>query len=357
MQFKTLLIAICFWCQAVVVGCGKDKPAPINPGPVAPPDTSLKAMMPFAIGAAVNVSLLKNNNAYRQIVVKEFSSITAENAMKFAGLHPAENTYNWVDADYLADFAQQQGKRLHGHTLIWHNSLPAWVTNFSGDSAAWENLMKTHIQTVVTHFKGKAVSWDVVNEAVNEDGSMRNSVWLQHLGAGYIARAFVYAHQADSSALLFYNDYGHEYGPTKRTAILNLVNGLINSGVPIHGIGLQMHTRYNQEESNWQNAINTAAQTGLKVHLSELDVAMNPENDQTKIFTAALAATQAAVYKAMVMAYHALPAAQKFGITTWNVTDADSWVPSFNNRPDWPLAFDANYNRKPAYHAMIEAVQ
>ncbi|WP_324675875.1 endo-1,4-beta-xylanase [Hymenobacter sp. GOD-10R] len=328
-----------------------------NPGPTTPAVTGLKQLAPFPMGAAVNVSLLKTRPAYEQTVATEYNSLTAENAMKFASLHPAQTTYTWSDADYIVTYAQQHNARVHGHTLVWYKSLPSWVTGFQGDSAAWENLMKTHIQTVVTHFKGKVASWDVVNEAFEDNGTLRNSVWRQHLGPDFIARAFQYAHEADPAALLFYNDYGHEWGPTKRTAILNLVNGLKSRGIPIHGIGLQMHTNSNRADSNLATAINTAAQTGLKVHIAELDIAMNPDKTAGLAFTPAIAAAQKAKYKAIVQAFKALPAAQRFGITTWNVGDADTWIRGSCSCSDWPLPFDDNYQRKPAYDGIVEALQ
>lgn len=329
---------------------------PIPPPVVAPSTTTLKDM-PFPFGAAVNAGLLRSNSAYKALVVKEYSSLTAENAMKFATLHPAENTYNWTDADEIVALAQANGKRIHGHTLNWYKSLPTWVTNFQGDTQAWENLLKTHIQTVVAHFKGKVASWDVVNEAFEEDGTYRNSIWVQKLGTDYIARAFQYAHQADPDALLFYNDYGHEYGATKRTAILNLANDLKARGIPIHGIGMQMHTRHNQTDANITLAITLAAATGLKVHISELDIALNPDNIANLTYSATLAEQLAAKYKSIVKAYYAIPKAQQFGITTWNVTDGDSWIPTEYNRPDWPLPFDNNYQRKAAYQGILDGVK
>lgn len=330
---------------------------PVTPVGTPTADGSLQAGLPFPFGAAVNISLLKNNAAYRATVAKEYSSLTAENAMKTGALHPQQNTYDWADADYLVDFAKQNNKRIHGHTLVWYKSLPAWITNFQGDAAAWENLLKTHIQTIVGHFKGKVASWDVVNEAFEDNGTLRNSIWLQKLGPDYIARCFTYAHEADPDAQLFYNDYGHEYGPTKRAAILSLVNDLKSRNIPINGIGMQMHTRYNMAESNWLTAINTAAQTGLKVHISELDIAMNPDNIQNLTFSAALAETQAQKYLYIVKAYNAIPKAQQFGITTWNVSDADTWITGNYSRPDWPLPFDSNYARKPAYQGILNGVK
>lgn len=328
---------------------------------VVPPPTagdSTLQDMPFHWGAAVNISLMKNNPRYNSLVQKEFASLTAENAMKFRALQPTQGAFSWSDADYLVDFAAQHNRRVHGHTLIWYKSLPTWLETYNGDSATLENIMKTHIQTVVARFKGKVTSWDVVNEAFEDDGTLRNSLWQQKLGADYIARCFEYAHQADPDALLFYNDFGHEYSSAKRTAIINMVNILKTRGVPIHGIGMQMHTRYNQSTANIAAAINAAAATGLKVHISELDIAMNPNNVPTLTYTSALAEQQAIQYRYIVnYYYHTVPAAQQFGITSWNVTDGDSWIPSTYNRPDWPLLFDNNYERKLPYYAVLEAVR
>lgn len=332
-------------------------PTPTPTPPKTPPSTTLRQLAPFPMGAAVNINLLKTRPAYLNVVKTEYNSVTAENAMKFGALHPGEGTYNWTDADYLVEFAQQNNARVHGHTLIWHKSLPGWLTSYQGSTAAWESLMKTHIQTVVTHFKGKVAAWDVVNEAFEDGGQLRNSIWRQKLGDDYIARAFAYAHQADPAALLFYNDYGHEYSTTKRTAILNLVNSLKARGIPIHGIGLQMHTSSNISNSNLAAAITTAAQTGLQVHLAELDIAMNRDAVATATFTPALAAAQKDKYKAVVQAFRALPAAQRYGITTWNVGDTDTWVRGYCSCNDWPLPFDDNYQRKPAYDGIVEALQ
>ena len=338
--------------------CGQKEAAPAPPaGPPISPVKTLRELAPFPMGAAVNVGLLQSRAAYQQVVTAEYNSVTAENAMKFGALHPSATTYNWTDADYLVAFARQNKARVHGHTLLWYTSLPAWVTSFPGDSTAWENLMRTHIQTVVTHFKGQVQAWDVVNEAIDDNGNLRNSLWRQHLGARYIDRAFQYAHGADPDALLFYNDYGHEYSTARRTGILALVNGLKSRGIPIDGIGLQMHTSSNISDANIANALNTAAATGLKVHVAELDISMNPGFAAAAGFTPALAAAQKAKYKALVQAYKALPAAQRYGITTWNVADADTWRRGYCNCPEWPLPFDDNYAKKPAYDGIVEALQ
>ncbi len=353
---KKYFYSIAIILLSLVVFSAKSNPTGTITPRVVAPDTILYKMMPFPVGASVSISLMRNNLKYNSLVKKEFNSITAENAMKFGALHPSQNTFNWVDADYLVNFAQLNNMRVHGHTLVWYKSLPAWVTNFVGDSSAWENLLKTHIQTVVTHFKGKVTSWDVVNEDFEDTGVPRNSIWRQHLGDDYVARCFQYANEADPAALLFYNDYGHEYSSAKRTAIINMVNSFKNRGIPIHGIGMQFHMTCTQSDANISAAIASAASTGLKVHISELDIRLN--NDKTfTVFTSALATQQAARYKFVVQSYNAIPATQKFGITTWNVTDADSWIPGWQKAPDWPLPFDANYLRKPAYKGIIDGAK
>ncbi len=320
-------------------------------------ETTLQKSLPFPMGAAINVALLRHDTGYRKLVTGEFNSITPENAMKIATIHPERKKYDWEDADYLVDFADANKKRVHGHTLNWYKSLPSWVVHFEGTTAEWEALLKNHIQTVVGHFKGRIISWDVVNEAVNEDGSLRNSIWIQKLGAEYIERAFRYAHEADPDAILFYNDYGNESSAIKRNAILKLVNELKGKGVPIHGIGLQMHTRITQSDENLQVAISSAAATGLKVHISEIDIAVNPQGEQNLVFNAKLEQLQAQKYKAIIKAYNAIPKSQQFGITQWNVTDKDSWIPAHYNRPDWPLPFDSNYQKKAAYRAILDGVK
>ena len=319
-------------------------------------DTTFRSLSPFPFGASINTTLLKNNPAYRALVAREYSSLTPENVMKMGSVHPAMNTYSWDNADTLVNFAQQNNQRVHGHTLIWYQSLPAWVTNFAGDSTAWENLFKTHIQTVVSHFAGKLSSWDVVNEAFNDNGTLRSSVWLQHLGPDYIARSFEYAHAADPAVLLFYNDYGHEYSTAKLNAIDSMARSLLQRGIPIHGLGLQMHISKNSSNSSIANAVKVMVQTGLKIHISELDIAMNPENNQSLTYTPAIAQIQADKYNFITRMYKTVPAGQRYGITTWDVSDADTWITGTYNRPDWPLPFDSVYQKKQAYQAIIEGL-
>lgn len=346
-------------CCSLLLACSKKEKAgtPETGGGTTTDTTGLYAHAGFPVGASINIDLLKNNAVYTALVAKEFNSVTAENVMKMDAIQPTQGNFTFGQADYLVSFAQQHGIRVHGHALVWYQAVPGWVTNFKGDSSAWENMLKTHIQTEVAHFKGKVVSWDVVNEAIDEDGTLRNNLWLQHLGPDYIARSFQYARQADPNALLFYNDYGHEYSSVKRAAIISLVTGMKNRGIPVDGFGMQMHTNTNVSDNAISAAITAVANTGLKVHISELDISVNPNNDQNMTFTAAIASAQSLKYQSVVKAYNALPAAQKFGITTWDVGDADSWIPPYYHRPDWPLPFDASYKRKAAWQGIVNGLK
>jgi endo-1,4-beta-xylanase len=205
-----------------------------------------------------------------------------------------------------------------------------------------------------------------VNEAIrDDDGSLRNkdvnpgdgSIWRRHLGPDYIARAFQYAHEADPGALLFYNDYGQEWGGVKLDSMISLVMRLKNKGVPINGIGMQMHIDINVDTAGITRALKRLASTGLKVHISELDVSVNPNNDANIDFTTALQLKQAALYRFIAEIYRAtVPPGQEYGITTWEFCDADSWIPSFFNRKDWPLPFDADYQKKPAYFGLLKGL-
>ncbi len=343
--------------------CGKKKHTPDPQPPNQTDTTTLKNVSPFKIGAAIDVNLLRTNVLYRNTLVQQFSSITTENTLKWPSVHPFENTFDFSGGDLIADFCKSNNKRLHGHCLIWYQSNPAWLNNFSGDSLAWETLFKTHIQSVVAHYKGEASGWDVVNEAFHdEDGSLRiqdikpgdnfddGCVWARHLGADYIARAFEYAHEADPSALLFYNDYGQEWSDRKTDSIIAMVEALKKKNIPINGLGIQMHTDINSSNAGIINAIKKMAATGLLIHISELDIAVNPSNNAGINFTADLAKMQADKFAFIAQQFRTLvPADQQYGITTWNVGDKDSWIRSYLQHKDWPLLFDDGYARKPAF--------
>ena len=353
--------------------CKKQNPTAITPTlpPVVTDTTTLKGVATFKIGAAIDVYRLQTDPLYKNTLLYQQSSITIENAVKWTTVHPSQNSFNFSGGDYITDFCMANNKRLHGHCLIWYTANPDWLNKFTGDSLAWENLFKTHIQTVVAHYKGKATSWDVVNEAFHdEDGTLRvqdikpgdnfddGCIWARHIGVDYIARAFLYAHEKDPDALLFYNEYGQEWSDAKTTSIINMVNDFKARGIPISGLGLQMHIDINASNDGIVKAIQKLAATGLLIHISELDVSVNPSNNQALTFSTDLQKKQADKYAFLATQYKTLvPKAQQYGITTWNVGDKDSWIRTYIKHNDWPLLFDDNYARKTCYFSFRDAVK
>lgn len=225
------------------------------------------------------------------------------------------------------------------------------------DPVLVNSAMQSWINAVVTRYKGKVKAWDVANEVIADDGSFRTGTsandifyWYSVLGQQYIANAFNYAHQADPDAILFINDYNLESNSTKLDALLALVNQLKTQGVPIHGIATQMHLNINTPNSGIDNMFVKLAATGLKVHVSELDIRINPGNTTPFTATSALLSQQGEKYKYVAQSYkNNVPAAQRYGITVWNVTDADSWIVTSLGQDDYPTLFDKNYTKKPAF--------
>ncbi|MDQ1256265.1 MAG: endo,4-beta-xylanase, partial [Candidatus Hydrogenedentes bacterium] len=170
------------------------------------------------IGVAVNAGALEHDPVYRRMVGREFNVITPENAMKHGPLCPAPGEYDFTAGDAIVSFAEEHGMRVRGHTLVWHNQLPQWLTegDYSRDELC--GLLREHIQTLVQHYRGKVFAWDVVNEALDENGSLRKTIWLERIGPEYIVWAFRWAREADPDALLFYNDYEHEGGGKRSKA-------------------------------------------------------------------------------------------------------------------------------------------
>jgi endo-1,4-beta-xylanase len=210
---------------ATTFSCRKNSPE-VTPQPTDSIKT-LKETSPFPFGAALDISKIKNNPTYIDLVKKEFNSITAENAMKMENLSPSKDNYYWTDADYLVNFALENNMRIHGHCLVWYKAIPSWVNNYSGTKEDWKNLLINYITTVVSRYKGKIASWDVVNEILNDDGTPRQSIWYNKIGWEYVALSFQTAHAADPNAVLFYNEYGQEYSKTKLAAINDTVSNLI----------------------------------------------------------------------------------------------------------------------------------
>lgn len=320
----------------------------------------------FPIGAAVSESNITDTNI-SAIVIQHFNQVTAENIMKPEGLQPNEGDFTFDKADALVDYADDNGMAVHAHTLVWHSQSPAWMKDCT-DVADCTDVMNTHITEVVQHFAGENIaSWDVVNEAFNDnDGSYRGSnetfggiSWAEKIGEDYINIAYTTARAADTSdsaAKLYYNDYNLGMNDAKLTAALSMIEGLQEDNL-IDGIGFQMHvTDTFPTIENITAALKKAADTGLQVKITELDVRMNQNGNET-VLTTAIAETQKQRYKAIVGAYlDVVPAAQRGGITVWGISDPDSWIISLYGNIDWPLMFDADLNQKPALQGFADAL-
>lgn len=289
-------------------------------------------------------------DAFRAVMAREFDMLTPENDLKFVRLRPTRDTYSWERADSLLAFAERHGMRVRGHTLVWHSQLSPWVTEGRWTREEATALMLEHIRTVAGRYRGRLAAWDVVNEAVADDASPRETFWSTHVGPDYIELAFRAAREADPGTPLFYNDYGNEGLGAKSDSVYHLVRRLVRGGVPIDGIGFQMHLRADRlpEQEVLERNFARYAALGLKVHITELDVRVQQPA------TAESLARQAEGYRRVVAACLETPACD--AVVVWGFTDADSWVPRFF--PGWgsALPMDEGLRPKPAYHALLEAL-
>ena len=306
----------------------------------------------FPIGVCVNTQTLRT---HRELILKHFSSLTAEDEMKFDRLQPEEGRFDFTAADAIVAFARENGFRLRGHTLVWHNQTPEWVfLDKEGQPAPKELVlerMEEHITTVVSRYKEEIKVWDVVNEVVSDhEGFLRvKSPWYQRTGEEFIARAFTCAHQVDPKAKLFYNDYNAVL-PEKREKIVRLLRDLLDRGVPVHGMGIQGHwTIYGPSLDEIEAAIGAYAALGLEVEITELDVSLYDWDDKGNFIVppAELLAKQAERYRqifALFRRYKGLIT----GVTVWGPADDWTWRDNFpvRGRKDWPLLFDENHRLK-----------
>ena len=218
-----------------LISCSKDEILYCND------NESLYLDSDFPIGVAISTYLLQYHDRYKEITIKQFNRISGETAWLYYRVHPLKDIYNWSDYDTLVKFAETYNKDIIGHSLVYHDYLPYWLTDFNGSKQEWEAILKDHIQTIVSRYKGKINAWIVVNEAFNEDGTLRNSIWKKNIGASYISKAFIWAHEANPDAKLFYNDYNLALNKNKLDAVFKLLRNLKSNGVPVHGLGCQLH--------------------------------------------------------------------------------------------------------------------
>jgi endo-1,4-beta-xylanase len=336
----------------------------------------------FLIGAAVNNAQFNEQDTRGvPIITSQFNTISPENALKWEQVHPKDDGFAFDAADKYVAFGEKHHMAIIGHTLIWHSQTPRWVfEDGKGGPATRDMLLKRmqeHIQTVVGRYKGRIKGWDVVNEALNEDGTLRQSSWLKIIGDDFLLKAFQFAHEADPKAELYYNDYNLENEP-KRNGAVELIRKLKSQGAIVTAVGLQGHDKMDWPTVEQQAAtIEAFAKLGVKVNVTELDVDVLPRaTRQNTADVGARAQMQAGmnpyteglpddVQKALAKRY-----ADLFGvfvkyhnsisrITFWGVTDGDSWLNGFpvRGRTNYPLLFDRKGQPKPAFDAVIQAAR
>jgi endo-1,4-beta-xylanase len=284
---------------------------------------------------------------YASTLDTEFTGLTPENEMKWDTTEPSQGSFNFSSADAIVSHAQSHNMKIRGHTLVWHNQLPGWVSSISSGSTLLQ-VMKNHISTEMNHFKGKIWYWDVVNEAFNDDGSHRSSVFQQKIGNSYIEQAFTAARAADPNAKLCYNDYNTDGINAKSNAILAMVQDFKSRGIPIDCVGFQSHLIVGQVPSDYQANLQRFANAGVDVQITELDIRMPTPASSANL------QQQATDYGKVVSA--CLAVSRCTDITVWGITDKYSWVPGTFPGQGAALLFDDNYNKKPAYNAVIQAL-
>lgn len=333
----------------------------------------------FLIGAAINQSQFEGDSPREAEIIKtQFNTISPENVLKWEAVHPLPDKFNFEDADQYVAFGQKNHMFIIGHNLIWHNQTPRWVfQDDQGNPISRDALierMHKHIATVVGRYKGKIGGWDVVNEALNEDGTLRDSPWRKIIGDDYLVLAYQFAHEADPDAQLYYNDYSLDNLPKRRGAIA-LIKKLQAAGVKIYAVGLQEHDGMTWPSTNQlDETISAFSQLGIKVMVTELDIDLLPRATRSQ---AAEVSMNVAARAELNPYADGLPdamqqkLAQRYAdlfsvfvahrkdisrVTFWGVTDADSWLNNWpvRGRTSYPLLFARDGNPKPAFDAVIK---
>jgi endo-1,4-beta-xylanase len=334
----------------------------------------------FLVGAALNPGEFTGENQPADAIIKaQFNTISPENVLKWERIHPEPGTYDFALADKYVEFGEQNHMFIVGHNLVWHSQVPKWVfEDANGKPVSRKVLlqrMRDHINTVVGRYKGRINGWDVVNEALNEDGTLRQSLWLKIIGDDYIEKAFQFAHKADPQAQLYYNDYSLE-NAAKRKGALEIVRKLKAKGIPITAVGSQDHVSLDWPTADQIDAMITQfGELGVKVMITELDVDVLPHADSSHSADVSLKVAsdpklnpypdglpepvqqQLAKRYADLFGAYAKHCGLVTRVTFWGVTDKDSWKNDWpvRGRTNYPLLFDRSGQPKPAFDAVIQA--
>jgi endo-1,4-beta-xylanase len=351
-------------------------------GPINQPTLKDVFKNDFLIGAALNQNqFTERDTRGLPIIAAHFNSITPENTLKWEWVHPEPGKYNFDGPDAYVAFGEKYHMFIIGHTLIWHSQTPRWVFEDDKqrpvDRDTLLGRMREHIHTVVGRYKGRIKGWDVINEALNEDGTLRQSPWLKIIGEDYLVKAFQFAHEADPEAQLYYNDYSVENEP-KRKGAIDLIRKLTAAGVPIYAIGLQGHDKLDWPTTEQEDATIAAfAKLGIKVNITELDIDVLPRANRSQgadVATAAearqdlnpfanglpnavqqnLARRYADLFRVFLRHHEVIDR-----VTFWGVTDGDSWLNNWpvRGRTSYPLLFDRAGRPKPAFDAVVRTAR
>jgi endo-1,4-beta-xylanase len=305
------------------------------------------------IGSAVDVDALANEPQYRDVLAREFRSVTAENVMKWETVEPQRGVDDFTAADRLVAFARSHRQSVYGHTLLWHNQLPGWLTagvaDGSIDNAQLKQILRRHVFAVVGHFRGKVRAWDAVNEVIDDNAQFRDTLWYRAFGSDYIEWVLRWAREADPHVQLVINDYNIEGINAKSDAYYALVKDLKAKGAPLDAIGIQGHLSLDFPfPGQVPDNVKRFARLGLDVNFTEADVRMTlPVTDE-------LLARQASYFRQMLDACLSVRRCHTF--TVWGFTDAHSWVPGFFTGQGAATPFTETYQPKPAYFALRRAL-
>ncbi|MEO6721828.1 MAG: endo-1,4-beta-xylanase [Ferruginibacter sp.] len=362
------LMLLCF-AGFLGTGCSSSKK---NTATSSTPSLKELYKKDFGIGTALNNTQIEERDAKADLLIKQqFNMATPENVMKAQIIHPQWDTYNFDLADKMVAYCQKNDIKVNGHTLIWHSQLPAFARRIQSVDS-FKTFFTNHIKTVAARYDGKVYSWDVVNEALNEDGTMRKSVFLNKLGEDFVTEAFRTAQAAAPNTLLYYNDYNNEQ-PAKRAGCIALIKKVQEAGVRIDGVGIQGHWHLGKIPlKNIEESIIQYAALGIKVMFTELDIevlqrnfsgadvsqtmqnnpALNPYvNGLPDSLQQQLADDYQALFKLFLKHKDKISR-----VTFWGVNDAQSWLNGWpvRGRTNYPLLFDRNFQPKPAFYKVVQ---
>lgn len=371
---KTFSSTILLLTLSFIVSCKEDKNHELTEKEYKLPTLKEAFKSKFTIGTALNSHQIYGHDSLAtQLIKREFNTVTPENVMKSVNIHPGVNTYNFDAADKYVQFGQDNDMFIVGHTLVWHSQLSNFFNEIE-DKDSLKLALKKHVVTVAGRYAGKINGWDVVNEALNEDGSLRNSLFLNKLGDNYLVDAFNWAKQAAPQTELYYNDY-NLCVPSKREGAIKLIKFLQENNCQVDGIGMQGHWGLETPTlEEIEKSIIAYSELGIKVMITELDITVLPNpwdlegadvnqnfeqdpkmNPYPNGMPDSVVTKFNKRYKDIFELF--LKHQDKIGrVTFWGVQDGDSWLNNWpiEGRTNYPLLFDRDYKQKPAYKEVIQ---